>query len=331
MILACACGPGRPRTTDVTAEITTLPSPAPLAAAELGALRAASAARGTLHWRVRGPDGARCEAWTFEPDPDDPSRGHLVHSDGDLRLRFTHELADGRLRLHSPERERVQVATPGAVSTTVAALPCVFSGMSLRSSSDPTPRQIVLTSDERWFLDAKACAAAGPDRDPQPPAPGEVHPLGCASALADPGTRTREDPPVPPDPAALRLAASRRVFWIRHRGGRSVCEAWQHEAASPQRGSLRREDAAGRAVYGYAAGLGVLTIIGPNVSRRVRGPDGPAELVRARGCLLTRPFTRAGTALRFGEDRWYLRRRDCERARQAAVPLPDPTCGPHLE
>ncbi|HEY0136271.1 MAG TPA: hypothetical protein VGB85_19435, partial [Nannocystis sp.] len=315
LILACACGPGRPRIADPTANVTTLPSPAPLTTAELAILRKASAERGTLYWRVRHPDGPRCEAWTFEPDPDDESRGHLVHSDGDLRLRFTHELSDGRLRLHSPERERVKLATPGALSTTIAALPCVFSGMSLRPAADPAPRQVVLTSDERWFLGAEACAAAGPDLDPQPPAPGEIHPLGCASALADPGTRTREDPPAPPDPPALRLAASRRVFWLRHRGGRTVCEAWHHEAASPQRGSLRRDDAGSRTVYGYAAGLGVLTLIGPNVARRVRGPDGPAELVRARGCLLTSAFTLADKVLSFGEDRWYLRRRDCERAR----------------
>ncbi len=330
MCFACAGGPRSPglAATGAAASNAALPTPAPLAADELAALLRASAGGGELHWRVRGPDGPRCEAWRFEPDPVDNTRGHLVHTTGNVRLRFAHEIADGRLHLHTPEREREQVTAPGAVSTTVAALPCVFSGMSLRPARDPAPRQLALTSDERWFLDAEACAAAGPDRDPQPRGPGELAPLGCASALADAATRAREDSAAPPDAAALRLAASRRVYWLRRRDGRPVCEAWQHDPTDAQRGALRRDDARGRTLYGYAAGPGLLTLIGPSESRHVRGPDGPAELVRARGCLLTRPFTLAGKHLQFGEDRWYARRRDCERARQAgATPLPDPACG----
>ena len=333
MCLACVACAGSPRSpggaaTDAAASNAALPSPTPLAPDELAALLRASAGGGELYWRVRGPDGPRCEAWRFEPDPDDAARGHLVHSAGPVRLRFAHEISDGHLRLHTPEREREQVAAPGAVNTTVAALPCVFSGMSLRTSGDPAPRQLALTSDERWFLGAEACAAAGPDRELQPRAPGELASLGCASALADTATRAREDPAAPPDAAALRLAASRRVYWLRRRDDRVVCEAWLHEPAGSLRGALRRDDTRGRTVYGYAAGVGLLTLIGPHEARRVRGPDGPAELVRARGCLLTRPFALREHVLQFGEDRWYARRRDCERARQAgAVPQPDPLCG----
>jgi len=335
MCFSCARGPWSPgvAANGAAASNAALPTPAPLAPDALAALLRASAGGGELYWRVRGPDGPRCEAWRFEPEPLesellDRARSHLVHTAGPVRLRFTHEIVDGHLRLHTPEREREQVAAPGAVSTTVAALPCVFSGMSLRPAGDPSPRPLALTSDERWFLDAEACAAAGPDRDPQPRGPGEVAPLGCPSALADTATRAREDSAAPPDAAALRLEVSRRVYWLRRRDGRPVCEVWQHEPAGAQRGTLRRDDPRGRTVYGYAAGAGLLTLIGPHESRRVRGADGPAELVRARGCLLTRRFTLAGKDLHFGADRWYARRRDCERARQAgATPRPDPVCG----
>ena len=328
--LGCAGGPRSPgvAATGAAASNAALPTPAPLTPDEFAALLRASAGGGELYWRVRGPGGPRCEAWRFEPEPLDRARGHLVHTAGPVRLRFAHEIVDGHLRLHTPEREREQVAAPGAVSTTVAALPCVFSGMSLRPAGDPSPRPLALTSDERWFLDAEACAAAGPDRDPQPRGPGEVAPLGCPSALADTATRAREDSAAPPDAAALRLEVSRRVYWLRRRDGRPVCEVWQHEPAGAQRGMLRRDDARGRTIYGYAAGAGLLTLIGPHESRRVRGADGPAELVRSRGCLLTRRFTLAGKDLHFGADRWYARRRDCERARQAgATPRPDPVCG----
>ncbi len=339
VLLGCACGPRGTRVVgDIDGAPASLPTAPPLTADEQALLTTLARDGGLLHWRVRDAQGPRCEPWRFTPDPEDPQRGHLVHSDGPVRLRFAHDLADGRLRLHTPQRERDLVTTPGrvdttvdtTVGTTVATLPCVFSAMSLTPAGQTTPRQFVLTSHERWFFTAEACAAAGPDVDPQPPAPGELHPLGCPSALADPGTRAREDSPAPQGPAARRLHASKRLYWLRRRGARLVCETWRHEPDDqPQRGLLRYHDGARTTVYGYVTGPAVLTLIGPHESRRVRGRAGPTELARAHGCLLTRPFTQTAEALRFGADAWYLRRRDCEHARQAGhAPQPDPDCGP---
>ena len=54
---------------------------------------------------------------------------------------------------------------------------------------------------------------------------------------------------------------------------------------------------------------------------------GVVEVVRASGCLITRPLALAGDVLRFGADRWYLRRGACERDRVAGLAAqPDPDC-----
>lgn len=332
LLLGCTRGAGaRPVFADDAREVEVKTGPDAVDPADLAALAQVSREGGVVHWRLRGADGPRCEAWRFEPDAEDPTRGHLAHADGPLRLRFAYQLADDQLRLHAPERER-ELPAP-AIGVTTVALPCVFSGMSFTPDSAAAPRQLLLTSHERWFLTAEACAAAGPDRDPQPPARGELHPLGCASALADPGTRARDDRPTPISPAARRLRAARRVFWLRRRDGRDVCEAWRHEpAADPQRGTLSRSerDLKGRRsrAYGYATTGADITLLGPNEFRRLRDPGGPGELALARGCLLTRPLALAGEALQVGDDRWYLGSAACERARRSgAPPLPDPDCG----
>jgi hypothetical protein len=299
----------------------------------LATLRAHIAAHTPVYWRLRGPDGPRCEPWSFTPDPDDPERGSLAHIDGPLRFQFRYQLSGGRLQLHAPERERELTAVPGAVGVTAVALPCVFSGMSFTPDSPVAARRLVLAGHERWFTDAATCEAAGPDLDPQPRAPGEFHPLGCASALADSGTRARDDQPAPVTPAAARLAHSKRVYWLRRRAGRPVCEAWHHEpAAEPQRGTLRHHDrdAAGphTRAYGYATAGPTLTLLGPNEFRRLRDRDSTGELARARGCLITRPLRLHGDVLQFGDDRWYLRRAACEQARRSGLaPEPDPDCG----
>ena len=153
-----------------------------------------------------------------------------------------------------------------------------------------------------------------------------------AFALADPGTRDRAEHGAP-GPAARVLHASRRVYWLRRRDGTSRCEAWRHQPGdAPLRGMLTRSDRDVRGrrkvVYSYAVGGETLTLLGPNEFRALRGKAGPVELARARGCLLTRPLALAADALQVGDERWYLRRGACERARAAGVVAqPDPDCG----
>lgn len=331
--LLLGCARGDLRGADDDREVQVQAAPATLGAADESALRAAITSHAPLYWRLRDAAGPRCEAWQLEPDADDPNQGRLVRVDAPLRLSFRYLLADGLLRLYAPLRERELPAPDGSLNVSGLSLPCVFSGMSLTPADPAAPRRLVLASHERWFLGADHCAATGPDEDPQPPAPGELHPVGCASALADPATRNRPEQSAP-GPAARTLHASRRVFWLRRRDGVTRCEAWQHEPGdAPQRGLLRRSDrdAHGRrsVVYSYAVGGETLTLLGPNEFREVRGKTGPAELARTRGCLLTRPLTLTAEALQFGDERWYLRRSACERARAAGVAArPDPDCGP---
>lgn len=331
LLLGCARGP-LPGADDGR-EVQVQASPAALTASDEAALRVAIAGRGSLYWRVRDPAGPRCEAWQLEPDADDPAQGRLVRVDGPLRLSFSYLLADGLLRLHAPLRERELSAPDGSISVAGLSLPCVFSGMSFTPADPAAPRRLVLASHERWFLDERQCVAAGPDEDPQPSIPGELHPVGCASALADPATRARPEPSAP-GPAANALHASRRVFWLRRRDGATRCEAWTHEPGDgPQRGLLRRvdRDEHGRrsVFYSYAVVDDALTLLGPNEFRELRGEGGPGEQASTRGCLLTRPLSLIDEALQVGDDRWYLRRGACERARSAGVVArPDPDCGP---
>ncbi len=331
--LLLGCARGGLHGADDGREVQVQAAPSPLTATDETALRAAIARGDPLYWRLRGKDGPRCEAWQLEPDPEDQSRGQLVHVDGALRLSFRFQLAEGLLRLHAPQRERESTAPDGTVSVSGLSLPCVFSGMSLTPADSAAPRRLVLASHERWFLGADQCAAAGPDEQPQPAVPGELHPVGCASALADPGTRDRAEQSAA-GPAARVLHASRRVYWLRRRDGASRCEAWQHEPGDgPERGFLRRSnrDEHGRRsiVYGYAIVGEALTLLGPNEFREVRDKTGPAELASTRGCLLTRPIALTSDALQVGDERWYLNRGACERARTAGtVAQPDPSCGP---
>jgi hypothetical protein len=352
LALALACAPtgaprdpaGDDRKDEVRAELE------PLADADLARLDAAIAARTPLHWRLRTPDGPRCEPWQFEPDAADPHRGRLVHTAGASRFSFTYQIADGHLRLTEPTRERDTPVAPAAPNpetrvaagtmTLALAFPCVFSGMSLTPADAVAARQLVLSSNERWFLDEQACAAAGPDHDPLPAAPGELHPIGCASALADPTTRERDVrddqvDPRPPGPAAARLLAARRLFMLRARDGRTVCEAWHPSATSqdPPEGSLDRDarDRHGPHTlrYGYAVLGETVTLLGPNEFRRLHTRAGPADVTRARGCLLTRPLALRGDVLLVGTDPWFTTRRACEQARRAGAPAhPDLDCRP---
>lgn len=314
-------------------EVQVQAAPASLTETDEQSLRAAITSRAPLYWRLRDAAGPRCEAWQLEPDPEDPDRGRLLRVDGPLRLSFRYLIADGLLRLSAPLRERELTAPDGSLSVSSLALPCVFSGMSLTPADPGAPRRLMLASHERWFLDEHQCSTAGPDEDPQPPTPGELHPVGCASALADPATRARPEPGAP-GPAASILHTSRRVFWLRRRDGVTRCEAWSHEPGdAPQRGLLRRQDRDehGRRylVYSYAVLGDVITLLGPNEFRELRGKAGPAEQASTRGCLLTRPLALTTDALQVGDERWYLRRSACEHARTTGVAAkPDPDCGP---
>lgn len=344
LALALACSPPSPaqaprddRDEEVRSEH------APISDADLARLDAAIADHAALYWRLRTADGPRCEPWTLEPDPDDPHRGRLVHSEAASRFSFAYQLEGGHLRLAAPTRERDTPVAPAAPSpetrvaagtmTRALAFPCVFTGMSLEPADPAAPRRIVLASSERWFLDADACAAAGPDEQPQPASPGEIHPLGCASALADPVTRARDVGPV--SPAAAPLRAARRFFFLRARGDAAACEVWHHDPADGDQAQGRlarsdRDEHGPRTLrYDYAVLGGTITLLGPTESRRVRAPDGPVDLTRTRGCLTSRPLARRDDLVLVGDDPWFLTRRACERARRAGVPpRPDLDCRP---
>lgn len=322
LLLACTRGPRPDARRDVEIDRSNPAIPGPT----LTALRAAMTAGATLYWRLPGPDGPVCEPWQLEPDPDDPTHGRLVHHAAPLHFRFRYQLTDDQLQLAAPERERDLPPAPGAVGVSSLALPCVFSGMSFAPDNPGEPRRLLLIGRERWFIDPERCAAADPDGARR--AVGELRPIGCASALADPATRTQPDDPGPPGPAAARLARSRRLWLLRRRGDRSVCEAWQHAPADPLRGTLshdERDEPRSRA-YGYAISGDSLTLLGPHEFRRQRKP--PGELTRAGGCLISRSMRLQPDALVVGDDHWYLRRRACEQAlRAGSTPQPDPDCG----
>jgi hypothetical protein len=294
----------------------------------LTALRAAMAASGTLYWRLSGPEGPRCEPWHLEPDAADPSRGQLVHHAAPLHFRYRYQLGEDQLQLAGPERERDLTPVPGAVGVASLALPCVFSGMSFTPDSKADPRRLILAGRERWFLDLDHCTTADPD--PSVTAPGELRPLGCASALADPQAREYAEHTGPPGPAALRLLTARTVWLLRRRDDRTTCEAWRRESTDERRGTLtlqhRDEHGPRTLAYGYAIAGDNLTLLGPHEFRRLRKP--PGELARAGGCLLTRTLHLRADTLTHGDDPWYLRRRDCEHARRNHLaPNPDPDCG----
>lgn len=325
VLLGCARGPGRPaQLADDNHEVAVQPGAQDLATRT--ALHAAVAAAGTLYWRLPGPNGPRCEPWQIEPDPDDPTHGQLGHRDGPLHFRFAYRLIDDQLQLAAPVRERELPPAPGAVGVASLALPCVFSGMSFAPDNPGDARRLLLIGRERWFIDPKHCAAADPDGAQR--SVGELRPIGCASALADLATRTQPDNPGPPGPAAARLARSRRLWLLRRRGDRSVCEPWQHEPADPLRGTLSHDERyePRSLAYGYAIAGDSLTLLGPHEFRRQRRP--PGELTRAGGCLISRSLRLQRDALVVGDDHWYLRRRACEQAlRAGSIPQPDPDCG----
>ena len=322
LVVACTHGPHPDDRREVEIDRSNPAIPGPT----LTALRAAMTASATLYWRLPGPDGPVCEPWQLEPDPDDPSHGRLVHHAAPLHFRFRYQLSDDQLQLAAPERERDLPPAPGAVGVSSLALPCVFSGMSFAPDDPGAPRRLALAGRERWFLDPASCAAA----DPVTPAPDELRPLGCASALADPATRLHAEQTSQPGPAALRLLRSRSVWLLRRRAGHTTCESWHHEPVDDQRGTLtlrhRDEHGPRTLAYGYAVAGDHLTLLGPHEFRRTRKPDG--ELTRAGGCLLTRALRLHADVLTVGDDRWYLRRRDCEQARRRDLPPPqDPDCG----
>lgn len=292
------------------------------------ALHAAMATSGTLYWRRPGPDGPICEPWQIEPDPDDTTRGRLVHHAAPLHFRYRYQLGDDQLQLAAPERERELPPVPGAVGVSSLALPCVFSGMSFTPDSPGEPRRLALAGRERWFLGPGSCAAA--DTDPTRRSPGELRPLGCASALADPATRTLAEHTGPPGPAARSLTRARTLWLLRRRGDAISCERWRHEPTDLQHGTLtvQHHDEHGprTLAYGYALAGDNVTLLGPHEFRRLRTP--PGQHTSAGGCLLTHSFHLDHDTLVVGDDRWYLRRRDCEHARRTRVPpQADPDCG----
>lgn len=366
LLALAACGP-RPAllTTDAEPEVQTARER--LADELFTRLQARAGEAGPLYWRRPGPAGPRCEPWRFAPDPDDPTRGHLVlgapvpadtHEGPQEHvptaiptdpepgaepvpppappsLRFAYRLADGHLTLTAPEHERPLAAAPGTSHAVGLSLTCVYTGLSLTTRGpEGTTRRLVLDARERFFLDERACADAGlPDALA---GPGEVRPLGCASALADPATRERiARPPAADALDAAPLLRRHRVLYILRSGSEGpTCEAWQHqpEPDSPSHGrlSFAGRDERGRFVrtYAYEAGPGALTLQGPTERWQLGPWRRPSELVRASGCLLTRPVTDlARDHVTIGPEPWYLSKKSCEDARRAgARPLPPPTC-----
>jgi hypothetical protein len=379
LALACTPSPGAAPQAPRGLDDEVRSDQGPISADDLARLDAAAAARGALYWRVRTPAGPRCEAWTFEPDAEDPRRGRIFHVEGAAapgeqpvpedtseesklklellrvptasdvlpegasRYSFNYQVVEQHLRLTGPTRERDTPVAPApptpdtrvatGTMTRSLAFPCVFTGQSLAPADPGAARQIVLGSNERWFFSEADCAAAGPDVDPLVATAGEIHPLGCASALADASTRGRDAGPA--GPALARLRAAKRVFLLRSRGGVTACEVWRHRVSDPQllEGSLTRDDrdehGARTLRYDYAALGDSVTLLGPHEFRRLRVASGRADLTSTRGCLFARPLALRGEALQVGEDAWFLDRRTCERARRAgAVARPDLDCRP---
>ena len=343
LALALACSPKHPRGPDERKDEVRAEHD-PISDADRARLDAALAARAPLFWRLRTADGPRCEPWSPDPDPEDPNRGRLVHTAGATRYTFAYQIAEGHLQLTDPTRERDTLVDPApptpdtrvaaGVMTLALAYPCVFTGMSLAPADASAARQLVLASHERWFLDAESCAAAGPDHDPLTAAPGELHPLGCASALADETARARPAPAATPaNPAAARLRTARRLFLLRERDGRTACEPWHHTADDPGEGHLERaaRDKHGPLTvrYSYAVLGDTLTLLGPNEFRRLRTADGLTDFTRTGGCLLDRPLALRKHTITVGADPWFLTRRACEAARRAGASAhPDPDCRP---
>lgn len=329
LLLGCTRAPNHPNQLAGDPQDVAIESTQPgLDEPTLTTLRATMAASGTLYWRLQGPYGPRCELWSFEPDPDDPGRGRLVHHAAPLHFRYRYQLQADQLQLASPERERDLTPVPGADGVTSLALPCVFSGLSFTPDDKAAPRRLILAGRERWFLDPERCAAADPN--PNITTPGELRPLGCASALADPLAREYAEHTGPPGPAALRLLKTKTLWLLRRRDDHTTCEPWRRESTDERRGTLtlrhRDEHGPRTLAYGYAISGDNLTLLGPHEFRRLRKP--PGELARAGGCLLTRPLRLQGDTLTLGDDPWYLRRRDCEQARHSnPAPHPDPDCG----
>ena len=249
-------------------------------------------------------------------------------------LWFSYRIAFGHLALTAPEHERPVPAVPGSSHAIGTSLACVYAGLALTTRGpEGLARQLVLDGRERFFLDAAACAAAGPLADT--PGPDELRPLGCASALADPATRARLAAVAPArdavDPAA-QLRRQRRIFLLRRDPtGAPRCEAWRHRVGddAPQHGVLARverdERGAFTRAYAYEAAPGFLTLRGPTEVWHPRVAGRRAEAVRARGCLVTRAVIAAtADAVVLDGDPWFLSRRACEAARTRGVTPPPP-------
>lgn len=250
-------------------------------------------------------------------------------------LRFAYRISDGHLSLTTPRIERPAVPWRGGTEVVGAVLPCVFSGMSLTTddAGGRTARRLVLAAHERFFLDAGACAAAGPADEA--PEPGELRPLGCATALADLETRARYQTPAPPHAADAgpKLFRARTLYMLRPGRRGPTCEAWRnlHGEGGPRHGFLTRQgrDERGRfdRYYAYELSGGALTLQGPTDVWRLREGRRPAELVRARGCLLARAAAAVSPdILLIGQEPWYMSRRACESARRAGAPARPQPC-----
>jgi len=112
------------------------------------------------------------------------------------------------------------------------------------------------------------------------------------------------------------------LFWLAQEAGRLTCQPWKVRPAAddPRRGALERVVRGPAGVhtvgYLYQDHLGLLTLTGPAVQPGEPGEEG-ADWSEARGGFQNLELKNCGQGcLDAGPHRWFLKREDCERARE---------------